>query len=159
MSGWTAAAVAIGGTVLSMVGQQQQGKAQQKAYNAQAQQTLNEGAYRADAAKQQAEKFRKAGKAQAGEARAQLAASGVKLGEGTPLEIDKEITQNAEEDALSALIGGKRATSAAQEEARLLGKAGGNAVSNAGMGAASSVLQLGGSFAKSGWKLKTSAGG
>lgn len=145
MSGWTAAAVAIGGTVLSMVGQQQQGKAQQKAYNAQAQQTLNEGAYRADAAKQQAEKIRKAGAAQKGEARASLAASGVKLGEGTPLEVDREITQNSEEDALSALISGKRATSAAQEESKMLTKAGRNAMT-------SSVLESGGTLAK-GWRV------
>lgn len=154
MSGYTAAAVAIAGAAASVMGQMQQAKQQQKMHNAQAQQTLNEGAYRADAAKQQAEKFRKAGKAQAGEARAQLAASGVKLGEGTPLEIDKEITQNAEEDALSALIGGKRATTAAQEEAKLLGKAGDNAVTNAGYGAASTVLSAGGSMIKSGWKTR-----
>lgn len=147
------------GTGMSVLGQAQQGQAQQKAYNAQAQQTLNEGAYRADAAKQQAEKFRKAGKTQASEAKAQLAASGVKLGEGTPLEIDKEITQNAEEDALSALIGGKRATTAAQEEAKLLGKAGDNAVTNAGYGAASSVLSAGGSMIKSGWKTRLKAEG
>lgn len=152
MSGWTAAAMAIGGTVLSVVGQQQQGKAQQKAYEAQAQQTVNEGAYRADAAKQQAEKIRKAGAAQKGEARASLAASGVKLGEGTPLEVDREITQNSEEDALSALISGKRASSAAEEEAGMLVKAGGNASSNAMYGAASSVLQGAGSIAKTGWK-------
>jgi hypothetical protein len=150
MSGWTSAAVAIGGTVLSMVGQQQQGRAQQKAANEQAQQVLNEGAYRADAAKQQAEKIRKAGAAQKGEARASLAASGVKLGEGTPLEVDREITQNSEEDALSALISGKRATSAAQEESKMLAKAGRNAMT-------SSVLESGGTLAK-GWKVLAQKG-
>jgi hypothetical protein len=151
--------LSVVGTGMSVLGQVQQGKSQQEAYNAQAQATLNEGAYRADAAKQQAEKFRKAGRNQASEAKAQLAASGVKLGEGTPLEIDRQISQNAEEDSLSALLGGSRATTAAQEEAKLLGKAGGNAVTNAGYGAASSVMQTGAAFAKSGWKTKLSAGG
>lgn len=138
------------GTGVSVLGSVSQGRAQQKAANEQAQQVLNEGAYRADAAKQQAEKIRKAGAAQKGEARASLAASGVKLGEGTPLEVDREITQNSEEDALSALISGKRATSAAQEESKMLAKAGRNAMT-------SSVLESGGTLAK-GWRVMAQKG-
>lgn len=140
------------GTAMSVMGQVQQGQQQREMYNAQAQQTLNDAAYRADAAKAQAEKIRKAGRAQVGEANASLAASGVKLGEGTPLEVQKTITQNAEEDALSAILSGKRTTAAAQEEARLLGKAGDNAVTNSSYGAASTVLQAGGTYARGGWK-------
>ena len=151
MSGYTSAAIMIGGTVLSAVGQIQQGKAQAKAYSSQAQQTLNDGAYRADAAKAQAEKIRKAGRAQVGEANASLAASGVKLGDGTALEVDREITQNAEEDALSAILSGKRAQTAAQQEAKLLGKAGNNAMSNSVLGAAGTLA--------SGWKLSAKKGG
>lgn len=139
------------GTVLSIAGQIQQGKQQQAMYNAQAQQSLNEAAYRADAAKQQAEKIRKAGKAQKGEANAALAAAGVKLGEGTPLEVERTITQGAEEDALSAILSGHRATTAAQEESRMLGKAGGNAMSNSVLGAAATGLQTG-------WRLSAARG-
>lgn len=140
------------GTAMSVMGQVQQGQQQREMYNTQAQQTLNDSAYRADAAKAQAEKIRKAGRAQVGEANASLAASGVKLGQGTPLEVQKTITQNAEEDALSAILSGKRTTAAAQEEARLLGKAGDNAVTNSYYGAASTVLQAGGTYARGGWK-------
>ncbi len=140
------------GTAMSVMGQIQQGQQQKEMYNAQAQQTLNDAAYRADAAKAQAEKIRRAGKAQVGEANASLAASGVKLGEGTPLEVQKSITQNSEEDALSAILSGKRTTAAAQQEAQLLGKAGDNAVTNSYYGAASTVLSAGGTYARGGWK-------
>ena len=142
-----------------MAGQVMQGQQQQEMANAQAQQALNEGAYRADAAKAQAEKIRRAGKAQSGEAKAALAASGVKLGEGTALEVQKSITQGAEEDALSALLSGKRAQSAAQEEASMLGQAGENAVTNSYFAAAGTALSAGGTYARGGWKSTAKAGG
>lgn len=138
------------GTGFSALGSISQGRAQQKAANEQAQQVLNEGAYRADAAKQQAEKIRKAGAAQKGEARASLAASGVKLGDGTPLEVDREITQNSEEDALSMMLSADRAKSAAQQEAKMLTKAGSNSMT-------SSVLAAGGTLAK-GWRTIAKGG-
>jgi hypothetical protein len=138
-------------TAMSVMGQAQAASAQQDAANAQAQQALNEGAYKADAAKAQAADIRKAGRAQQGEANASLAASGVKLGEGTPLEIQKTITTNVEEDALSAILSGKRATDSAQEEAKLLGKAGENAQTKALYGSAATVLGAG-AQAMGGWK-------
>lgn len=139
-------------SAMSVMGQLSQGQQKKEMYNAQAQQSLNDAAYKADAYKSQAEKIRKAGKAQVGEANAALAASGVKLGEGTPLEVKKTIVQNSEEDALTALLNGSRTTTAAQEQAQLLGKAGDNAVTNAEWGAASSVLSAGGSYMRGGWK-------
>ncbi len=141
----------LGGVGMSVMGQLQQGQQQKEMYNAQAQQTLNDAAYRADAAKAQAEKIRRAGRAQVGEANTALAASGVKLGEGTPLEVQKTITQNSEEDALSSILSGKRTTAAAQQEAQLLGKAGDNAVTNSYYGAASTALSAGGTYARGGW--------
>lgn len=147
------------GTAVSVMGQLKQGEAAQEQANAQAQQTLNQGAYQADAAKQQAEKIRKAGKAQQGEANAALAASGVKLGHGTALEVKKSIIQNTEEDALSAILSGSRAQSSAQQEAQLLGKAGENANSSAQFGAMSTVLQSGGDYMKGNWKTSAKAGG
>lgn len=158
MSGYTSAAIMIGGTVLSAYGQIQQGNAQQKAYEEQAQQTVNEGAYRADAAKAQAEKIRKAGRAQVGEAKASLAASGVKVGDGTALEVEGEITRNVEEDALSALLSGKRATDASQREAKLLNRAGANAATSGTYSALGTVLSAGSSIA-SGWKTTAKKGG
>ncbi|WP_052473444.1 hypothetical protein [Sulfuritalea hydrogenivorans] len=146
-----APALMTAGTVLSIGGQINQGQQQREMYNTQAQQSINDAAYRADAAKSQAEKIRKAGRAQVGEANASLAASGVRLGEGTPLEVQKTITQNSEEDALSAILSGQRATAAAQQEAQLLGKAGDNAVANSYTKAVGTVLQSGATV-MGGWK-------
>ena len=147
------------GTVVSVMGSMKQGEAAQEQANAQAQQTLNQGAYQADAAKQQAEKIRKAGRAQQGEATAALAASGVKLGAGTALEVKKSIIRNTEEDALSAILSGNRAQSSAQEEAKLLGRAGDNANSSAQFGALGTVLKSGGDYMKGNWKTSAGAGG
>lgn len=139
------------GTAISAYSSIKSGQAAQESANYQAQQSLNEGAYAADAAKAQAEKIRKAGKTAQGAANASLSSSGVKLGEGTALEVQKSIIQNSEEDALTAMLSGKRATTSASEEAKMLGKAGDNAVTNSYYSAAGTVLQSGGSIAK-GWK-------
>lgn len=147
------------GTVVSVMGSMKQGEAAQEQANAQAQQALNQGAYQADAAKAQAEKIRKAGRATQGEATAALAASGVKLGQGTALEVKKAITQNTEQDALSAILSGTRAQSSAQQEAQLLGKAGENATSSAQFGAMTTVLKSGGDYMKGNWKTSAGAGG
>lgn len=136
---------------VSAMGQIQQGQQQKEMYNFQAQQALNEGAYAADAAQAQAEKFRRAGRLQRGEAKAALAASGVKLGEGSALEVDKNIMQSSEQDALSAILSGKRAQTSAGQEAQMLGKAGQYAQANSVLGAAGTVAQAG-------WKLKSRGG-
>lgn len=140
------------GAAFSVLGALQQGQARKDEADARAIQTLNEGAARQDAAYAQAEKIRKAGRAQRGEAKAALAASGVKLGDGTPLEIDKTITQNVEEDALSAILSGKRAMSSATQEASLLQTAGRNAVTGSYFNAAGSVLGAAGNYYKNGWR-------
>jgi len=147
------------GTGVSVLGQLQQGQQQKEMYNAQAQATINDAAYRSDAATAQAEKIRKAGKAQVGEANAALAASGVKLGQGSALEVKKSIIQNSEEDALSAILSGKRITQTANQEASMMARAGDNAQSNALMGAAGTALSAGGQYLSGGWKLSAKAGG
>lgn len=176
-------------TAVSVLGQIKQGQQQQEMYNVQAQQQaaqadaqvvqneaekqqiLKDAAYSADATKAQAEKIRRAGRFQVGEANASLAASGVKLGQGTALEIRKNINQNVEEDALSAVLSGKRTLDSAQTSAQridassaatlrnsqiesgLLAKAGSNAVTNSYFGAASTVLSSAPALGK-GWKTR-----
>lgn len=137
---------------MSVVGQIQQGIAQQEMYDAQARATATEAGQRMDAAKVEAEKIRKAGRAARGEAKTALAASGVKLGEGSALEVDKQIMQDSEQDALSALLTGKRIGSAANEEIGYLRQAGNNAMT-------SSILGAAGSVAKSGWQYSKMAKG
>lgn len=149
----------VASTGMSVMGQLSQGQAQKDMYAAQAQATVNDAAYRSDAATAQAEKIRKAGKAQIGEANASLAASGVKLGQGSALEVKKSIIQNSEEDALSAILSGKRTVAAADKEASMLNQAGDNAVTNSYMGAAGTVLSAGGNYMRGGWKMSAKAGG
>jgi hypothetical protein len=159
MSGYTAAVLAvaaIAGAGVSAYSSMEQGKQQKKMYEDQAQQAANEGAYKQDAAKAQAEKIRRMGAAQKGEAKAALAASGVKLGEGTALEVDKNITRNSEEDALNALLGGNRGSQASMDESSMLMRAGSNAKKTGNMNAAGTVLSTAGSLA-SGWKSSAKA--
>lgn len=140
------AAVSAAGTIYS-------GMQQAEAADNQAQIAENNAAYEADAAKQHAEKIRKAGKAQRGEANAALAASGVKLGEGTPLAIQKDIIQKSEEDALSALLTGSRAIKSGEDQADML-RASGDAARTAGFTTALSV----GVGAYGNWKTSRNKG-
>lgn len=112
--------------------------------NAQEQVSKNQAAYAEDNARAAADKIRKAGRAQVGAATAALAASGVKLGEGTPLEIKDEITKGAEEDALVEILNGRRVASVKSSEASMYDSAGRNAMTN-------SVLKAG-SQMYSGWQ-------
>jgi len=149
MSGYTAAVLAvaaIAGAGVSAYSSMEQGKQQKKMYEDQAQQASNDAAYKQDAAKAQAEKIRRMGAMQKGEAKAALAASGVKLGEGTALEVEKSIAKNSEEDALSALLGGKRASDTALDESAMLMTAGANAQRSGNLSAAGTMLS-----AASGW--------
>lgn len=126
--------------VAGVAGTVMQGQAAKKQANASAQIALNDAAYESDAYKQQADKIRRAGKAQIGETNTSLAASGVKLGEGTPLELTKTIIQRSEEDALTSIMQGGRAKSSASAQAKMFGDAGKAAVTNSYVKAAGTVL-------------------
>jgi len=150
MSGVTAATVAAyaaaAAAVVGAYSSIESGRQQKGMYERQAQAASNDAAYKKDAAKAQAEKIRRLGAAQKGEAKAALAASGVAVGEGTPLELQKNITKNSEEDALSAILGGKRASDVALDESAMLMTAGANAQSSGNLSAAGTMLS-----AASGW--------
>lgn len=133
------------GTGVSVLGQVQQGQQQSEYYKAQARQSeLNAATARVDA-QAQAEKIRRLGRRQVGETNAQLAASGVKLGDGTPLELTRETIQQSEQDAFAAIMTGDRGYAQNMNEASSLRTAGKNAVTN-------SVLSSAGSVA-SGWYM------
>lgn len=102
-------------TGLSVVGQIQQGKAQ----NAAAQQTaaLQDQQAAIDkvqaeretvAAMEEAKRIRKAGQRQASAAAAQLAASGIMVDSGSAININEDISGGAESDAMNTLLTGKR---------------------------------------------------
>jgi hypothetical protein len=153
--GWAAIAqiaIAAVGAGVSMASSRQQANAAQEAANAQqeynnamAQQSLNDAAYAMDEANQQAERIRRAAKSQIGAANAALAASGVKLGEGTPLEIAASINEDAELDAISYLLSGQRESERLTEQARLYGLAGQNAVNQASLNAKAATTAATGS--------------
>lgn len=138
-------------TAMSVVGSLQQGQ-QQKAYaNYQAAQAEADAKAERDAAEVHADKIRKAAKLQAGEARAALAGSGVDVGSGTPVDINSSIYANAEEDAWSAILGGKSKSNQLNAQAEGLRISGKNAESASYMKAAGSALYGAASIAK-GWK-------
>lgn len=154
IAAYAALAASVVGTGVSVYSQQQAAKDTQEANNEQAKIAIDQAAAEADARKAQAEKIRKMGRYQRGEAKISLAASGVKLGEGTALEVDKSIIQSSEEDALSAILTGDRIVKSADREAQSLIKAGNNARSNANTQSAGTVLSSAGSIA-SGWKTSS----
>lgn len=128
-------------TGVSAFGQFVQGSQQADMYGAQADQAeMDANAARADG-KTQAGKIRRAGRYQVGETNAQLAASGVKLGEGTPLVIEQDINARVEEDALSAILSGERAYTSGMNSASSMRTAGKNAVTNSVLSAAGTVGQ------------------
>lgn len=140
----------LAGAAVSTVAAIDSAETQSDIADNQAQQAKNAAAYSEDDARQRAEKIRKASRAQRGEAAAALAKSGVKLGEGTPLELDKSIAVGGEEDAMSAILTGSRSASTSRQEANML-QASGDAAQRAGYyQAGSTVLGAGSSYSR--WK-------
>jgi hypothetical protein len=128
-------------TAVSALGQVAQGAQQNEMYKAQADQAELEGQTARVDARAQADKIRRAGRYQVGETKAQLAASGVKLGEGTPLEIEDDINKRVEEDAFAAVLSGERGYTSAMNSARSMRQAGSNAQTNSVLSAAGTVGQ------------------
>lgn len=109
-----------------------------------------QGAQEADAAIAQAEKIRKAGRAQAGAATAALAASGVSVGDGTPVRINEQIYRDSESDAYSTLLTGSRRQQTANNQAGVLVNQGNAAMTSGVLNATSSLLSAGANYGK--WK-------
>lgn len=160
-----AAAAAVGAYSAIQSGQQQKklGESQNEWNQYQANQAVADANAEKSAAQVHADKIRKMARIQAGEATASLAGSGVDIGEGTALNINKDIYANAEEDAVMTIFGGvdrsKRGVNQAAgyratgEQAQISG----NAAARAGtLNAASSILGGVGTVSK-GWKAGTNA--
>lgn len=96
-----------------------------------------------DAARQHAQRIRRAAQAERGAARAQLAASGVKVDEGSALEIDRQILKTSEEDAFMALLNGDRAAQQLRSRAAMSRMGGRAATRNAWLGATSTLIGAG----------------
>lgn len=145
------AVAAVAGAATTAYASIEQGEQQKAAADYNARIAENNAAYQNDAAVAQAEKIRKVGAEQQAQAAAGLAASGVKLGEGSAVDINRTIGQNTEQDAFNALLSGQRATASGDQTASLLRTSGDNAVSNSYIGAGATVLGSASKLA-SGWK-------
>jgi hypothetical protein len=100
-------AMAAASTAASVMGAQQQAKNQEAVAKHNAAQAQADANAEQSAAEVHADKIRKAGRIKASEATAQLAGSGVDVGEGSAVRINEDITAGAEEDAVMTVFGGK----------------------------------------------------
>jgi hypothetical protein len=116
-----------------------------------------QGEQEKDAAVAQAEKIRKAAQATAGQANAAMAASGVSIGEGTPLRINEKIYQDSESDAYSTLLTGTRAQASASAQSSLLESQGQSAMTAGYLNAGATVLSSAASYGK--WKTSQTKAG
>lgn len=133
----------------------QQGKQQQLNADAQAEQADLDAKTERSAAEVQAERIRKLARIQASEANAALAKSGVEVGEGTALNINRDIYEGAEEDAALTVFGGANRAGRMQLDAANLRIAGAQARSNANGQAGATLISTAGNIA-SGWKSSAS---
>lgn len=139
-------------TGLQVVNTVQQGVAARRQADIQARQLEYQATQEREAAVEEARKVRRSGDAARGEAAAAIAASGVKVGEGSALEIDRRIGEDAESDALAALLtGGRRARSLELEAG--LGRVAGKQQQAAAFASAASTA-LSGGYSMSGWKTR-----
>lgn len=139
-----ASVLAAGGAIMS--GQQQKKMADYQASQAEADAEASKAAAKVEAAR-----IRKAGQAQASQANAALAASGVETGEGTALRITSGIAGDAEQDAFQTMTDGLHASNRLKAQAQA-DRIGGSNSATAGYISAGSSLLAGGSKAYSGWR-------
>lgn len=114
------------------MGNKQQADASQAAANFSADQDDLQAAQTLDAARQTAQKIRRAGKSTASTADASYAASGVRVDVGSPTTVGHQIFEDSESDALAALMNGRRQANALRDQA-MLARASGQQAQNAAL--------------------------
>jgi hypothetical protein len=127
------------GAVVSMAGQNQQGGAAKNAANAQGKLLDTQAEEVTDSGIQEAGKIRKMAEAGRGAAVASMAASGVQIGEGSALEVERKILSTGEEDAMMTLLNVDRQARSLRNQARIV-RAGGQQAQTA------SQYQMAGTF-------------
>lgn len=143
--------VAVGG--MTALNQVQQGRTARKQADMQARVSeFQAGIEQANALKT-AEIIRRAGRSQVGQATAAFAGAGVKVGEGSAGEVERQINLDVEHDAFQALLEGGRRASGLRTEAAMT-RAQGRMAQTAGIvNAVGSVLSTGyGALKASGWR-------
>ena len=150
---------AILGTTMQIAGQQQQGKAAQRAANESAAQDEYTALVEQDNALAQAQQIRRQGASARGQTLGAISASGVKIGQGSTLDAERQVLQDYETDASMAILTGKRRSDALLKEAELKRRAGRNARRAANINSFTTLLAEGAKGAKlsgsmSGWDAR-----
>lgn len=144
-------ALLAAGTAVSAIGAIQQGQQAKAMGNYQAEQAAADAEAAKGQAMVEAGKIRKAGERQRSAAIASMAAAGVDSNVGTAELINKEITSNAEEDALTAVFGGNTSARRLNAQGQAAKIQGDNAATAGFLNAAGSALKAGSTFGK-GWR-------
>lgn len=138
------------GTGMAVAGQLGQGDAAAAAANAQADSLDYQAAVERDNAQVEASRIRRAGRRARGEVLAGVAASGIRVGEGSALDVEREVMTDYETDAAMAILNGERAARGLSIDATMTRRAGRNARRASQIGAFTSLLGAGAQAASMG---------
>jgi hypothetical protein len=131
------------GTGMQVAGQVQQGKAQQRAANEQAAQYEYQALVSEDNAQADAQLIRRQGRAARGQTVAAVGASGIKIGEGSALDAERQVMQDTEIDAALAIMNGSREARGAREAASSSRRSGRDARRASQIGAFTTLMSAG----------------
>lgn len=145
----------LAGTAISAAGAIQQGKQAKKMGEFQQAQAMEDAKAEREASADRAEKIRKIGRLQKSSARSALAKSGVVADAGTALEIQEDITERSESDALSEILTGENKGRRFEQQGSIAKLTGDNAYTSGILGAGKSVLSGGYQYSQlPGWKVQ-----
>ncbi len=143
------------GVGTQVVGQIGQGIAAKNQANAAAADDIYQASVERSNAQAEAYNIRKAGRRQRGDTLSSIVASGVKVGEGSALEAERQVMNDYARDEYMALLTGERRASAFEREASNKRRAGRDALLSAGINSFTSLLSAGGNYARAnGWGTK-----
>lgn len=130
-----------------------QGNAARKQANAAAAESDYQAAVERSNAQAEASIIRRQGQRQRGETLASIVASGVKVGNGSALDAERQVMQDSAHDEYMAILTGERRATQFGREADMQRRAGRDAQRAGQIGAFTSLLSAGGNYAKAtGWK-------
>lgn len=145
--------IAAGSAGLQAAGSIQQGNAAARQANDAARGDDYQAALERDNAQAEAQRIRVAGERQRGATLAGAAASGVKIGEGSVLDAERQVMQDASRDEYMTILTGERRSDAYLREAAAKRAAGRDARRAGNLNAFTSLLSSGASSMKvSGWR-------
>lgn len=149
-------AATIAATAYSAYSTVQAGKQASLNADAQSEQAQIDADNSASAAVVQADRIRRLARTQNSQANASLAASGVEVGAGTAININQEITNNAEQDAALTVFNGRNQQARGSVDASNYKLAGSQAQSAANSQAIGNILSTGAQVGMTAWKASAS---